>query len=169
MLIRLLSNIHRWDESKIIHRADASICGDAITDLRTTDNRISVWKADTDEDIDDAMVAMALNRDNASKMVCVLLNEDDLKGLDIDVMADKKGEADGLGDDILKKHRDLVEIDYLRLGSLAQHMIDLAKNRANRKELTESKVKKLLNRYKDENKIDVHSVKKELRENLKWQ
>lgn len=168
MLIRLLSSISRWDESKTIHRTDATICGDAITDLRTTDNRISVWKADTDEDIDDAMVAMALNRDNASKMVCLLLNEDDLKELDIDVMSDEEGKADGLMGDILQKHRDLVEIDYLRLGSLAELMIGLAKKSENRKELTGGQVKNLLNDYKKKKKIDVDSINKKLKDNLKW-
>lgn len=47
MLIRMISGISKWDGSKAVNRKDYYICGDAIGDLRTTDNKLSVWKADT--------------------------------------------------------------------------------------------------------------------------
>ena len=79
MVIRLISNINKWDGSKIINRDDAYMCGDALSDLRTTDNRLSVWKADNQEDINDAIVALALNRDSVCKINYFLLSEENRK------------------------------------------------------------------------------------------
>ena len=74
----MISGISKWDGSKAVNRKDYYICGDAIGDLRTTDNKLSVWKADTQEDINDAIVALALNRDSVSKLSYFLLKEEDL-------------------------------------------------------------------------------------------
>ena len=46
MLIRMITGISKWNGSKVVNREDAYICGDAISDLRTRDNKLSVWKAD---------------------------------------------------------------------------------------------------------------------------
>lgn len=78
----MISGISKWDGSKAVNRKDYYICGDAIGDLRTTDNKLSVWKADTQEDINDAIVALALNRDSVSKLSYFLLKEEDLDKMD---------------------------------------------------------------------------------------
>lgn len=110
MLIRMIANVGRWDGSKPVHREDATIWGDAVTDLKTTSNRLSTWLANNDEDVEDAIVALALSRDKVQKMCYMFLNEDILHNLGIDLDS-KKGEAPGLDKEILKKHRDLVELD----------------------------------------------------------
>ena len=79
----MISSISRWDGSRSVNRKDAFICGDAISDLRTTNNELSVWKADTQEDIEDAIVALALNRDSVSKLSYFLLEEDELEKIEI--------------------------------------------------------------------------------------
>lgn len=168
MLIRMISGISKWDGSKIVNRKDAYICGDAISDLRTTDNKLSVWKADTPEDINDAIVALALNRDSVSKLSYFLLNEKDLDKIDIKISDKQAGVAAGLDSRILTKHRDLIDLDYWRLGYLAEHLTKLAKDENNRKNCSASEVKKLLERYKKEHKITPEQVKDKLKEKLKW-
>ncbi len=169
MVIRLISNINKWDGSKIINRDDAYMCGDALSDLRTTDNRLSVWKADNQEDINDAIVALALNRDSVCKINYFLLSEENLSKIGINIVDDKEGLAAGLLDPtILKKHRDLIDIDYWRLGFLAEHMLMLAEENDNRMIVSKSEVKKLLIQYKEANKIQPESMNVKLREDLKW-
>ena len=168
MLIRLISNISKWDGSIIIKRKDPSICGDAISDLKTSNNRLSVWKADSPDDINDAIVALALNRDNVSKMNYLLLKEEDLTELEIEIADDELGKAAGLDETLLKKHRDLIEIDYVRLGELAQYMHKLAKEETNQKVVSKSDVKKLLEKYKNEQKIQPELMSGKLKENLRW-
>ncbi|GAA6462333.1 hypothetical protein K210099B7_40190 [Bacteroides xylanisolvens] len=59
-------------------------------------------------------------------------------------------------------------LDYWRLGYLADHLTELAKNVNNRRICSASEVKKLLERYKQENKITPIQVKDKLRTSLKW-
>lgn len=168
MLIRLITSISKWDESKKVNRDDAFICGDCISDLRTTDNKLSVWKADSQEDIDDAIVALALNRDSVSKINYFFLKEEELARLDIEISDTEPGIANGLEETILHKHRDLIEIDYWRLGFLAEYMINLARVEENRKSMTRQKVKELLNKYKEDHKIEIESINEKLKADLKW-
>lgn len=169
MVIRLISNINKWDGSKIVNREDAYICGDAFSDLKTTENRLSVWKADTKDDINDAIVALALNRDSVCKINYFLLNEEKLAEMGIDIVNDQEGIAKGLLDStVLKKHRDLTDIDYWRLGFLAEYMLQLAKTEDNRNVVSKLEVKKLLIQYKEANKIDPGLMNARLKEDLKW-
>lgn len=166
MLIRFISSISKWDESKVINRPDAFICGDAISDLRTTDNNLSVWKADSEEDIEDAIVALALNRDAVEKIIYILIREEDLAKLEIEISDKKAGKAPGLRDSILNKHRDLIELDFWRIGFLAEYMLRLAKDEKHRKLYSKADVKMLLNKYKE--RIDIDNMSEKLKEKLKW-
>lgn len=168
MLIRMISAISKWDGSKDIDRKNAYICGDAVSDLRTTDNKLSVWKADTKEDIDDAIVALALNRDSVSKLSYLVLDEKDLDEMDIEISDKEAGVAAGLDSKILTKHRDLIDLDYWQLGFLAEYMTTLAQDESNQHFCSVSEIKKLLGRYKDECKIVPEQVKDKLKEKLNW-
>lgn len=168
MLIRLITNINKWDESKVVHRPNAYICGDAISDLRTTDNKLSVWKADSQEDIDDAIVALALNRDSVSKVSYFFLQEEELAKSEIEISDEEAGKALGLKESILNKHRDLIELDYWHIGFLAEYMMRLAKDENNRKVCTRAEVMALLNKYKEEHKIEPENMSEKLKSNLKW-
>lgn len=126
MLIRMISGISKWDGSKAVNRKDYYICGDAIGDLRTTDNKLSVWKADTQEDINDAIVALALNRDSVSKLSYFLLKEEDLDKMDIKISDEQVGVAAGLDSQILTKHRDLKKVNhYLRIFIISYYIIQI--------------------------------------------
>lgn len=166
-LIRMISSISKWNGSRKVNRTDATICGDAISDLRTTDNKLSVWIGDNEEDIDDAIVALALSRDDVQKVECFELDEKKLSEMEI-TTAEEKGKVGGLNEAILCKHRNLVEIDYKRLGILADYMACLASNEQNRITRTPSSIKELLRRYEREGKIKRNMVKPHIREKMGW-
>ncbi len=88
MLIRMLSSIKNWDGSNIVNRPDAFISGDTISELRSKDNRLSVWLANSEDDINDALVALALNRENVSKINYCLLEDKKLEELGISIASD---------------------------------------------------------------------------------
>lgn len=73
-LMRKISGISKWDGSNKVHREDQFICGDALGDLKTTQNALSVWKADNEMDIEDAVVALTLSRDKVDKVFGVNLD-----------------------------------------------------------------------------------------------
>lgn len=168
MIIRKIDGINKWDNPKNVDRPDATIPGDTISDLRTKGNKLSVWLANTKEDVEDAVVALSLSRDDPKKLVMVILDEQELKGIDISVRADQLGDAQGASETILHKHRNLVELDYKRLGFLAEYMLEKAKDENNRRIYTESQVRAILNKYKDEDKIDATKVKQSIANKLNW-
>ena len=47
--------------------------------------------------------------------------------MDIKISDEQVGVAAGLDSQILTKHRDLIDLDYWRLGYLADHLTELAK------------------------------------------
>lgn len=168
MLIRSIASLARWDGTTVVNRPDATIAGDVISDLRTQRNTLSVWCADTQEDINDAIIAMSLNRTDVSKMIALLLDENEPASMQITSSSENPGKAPGAIESIKKKHRDLVEIDYKRLGELSNYMMSVVHNKARRIEISKPKLIELLIKYKEENKIILNEVNTDLREKLKW-
>lgn len=164
----MLSNINKWDGSKKINRPDAFINGDTLSDLRTTDNSLSVWKADTSEDLNDALVALALNRDKVDKIAYCFLDETILNRIEIQLSGEKQGAGPGLDSVILSKHRDLIDLDFWRLGYLAEYMLSLLNDTNNQKVISRLNVKHLLVDYKDAGKIDITKMNPKLKADLKW-
>ena len=168
MLIRGIASLARWDGTTVVNREDATTAGDVISDLRTQSNTLSVWRADTPEDINDAIVAMSLNRTDISKMIALLLDEKDLSAMQIDFSDAIPGKAPGAVESIKKKHRDLLEIDYKRLGVLSDYMMKVVHDKDKRVEITKPNLKKLLIQYKEGNKIIPDEMNDELRDKLNW-
>lgn len=167
MIIRKIDAITKWDNPKPVDRPDPTVPGDTLSELKTKDNKLSVWLANSEEDIEDAVVALSLSRDNTDRLCFLLLDEETLSSFDITILDDQVGEAQGASEKILKKHRNLVELDHKRLGQLAEYMIQQANNTNNRKTFTETMVKKILNKNKD-TKIEVQKVKKNILQKLNW-
>lgn len=168
MLIRGIASISRWDGTIRVNRSDATVAGDVISDLRTQNNTLSTWCADCDDDINDAIVAMALNRNDISKVFALLLDERDLASMQIIFSDTTQGKAPGAIESIKKKHRDLLEIDYKRLGLLSDYMMRIVHDKAKRVEITKPNLRKLMEQYKLGNKIKVDEMNKDLRSKLNW-
>lgn len=167
MVIRGLLYPNKWDPVRDVDRKDAFLAGDNVTELRTSKNMLSVWLANSQEDIDDAMVAMALNKDNPCKMVAYLMDEKELEGIEIETADNEIGKALGADESILLKHRNLVELDYWRLGYLTEYMIKLSQNKERQVVMTKGEVVELLNKYKG-TKISADKVNEKLRSKLNW-
>ena len=168
MLLRGIASLSRWDGRTIVNRPDATVAGDVISDLRTQSNTLSVWRADSDEDINDAIVALSLNRTEVAKLSALLLDEEDLKTMKITYSDKYPGKAPGAIDSIKAKHRDLLEIDYKRLGELSDYMMKIVHDNVKLVEISKPQLKVLLQQYRDCNKIKVEDMNEDLRLNLKW-
>lgn len=135
--------------------------------MKTTQNALSVWKADDETDIEDAVVALALSRDKVDKIYGVNLDSDILNGKGI-VFEENPGEAPGMKKEILDKHRDLVELDYWRVGYLAEYMTNLVKENGPQIRFSAKNVRNLMEKYKEEDKINLDEMKPKLKKDLKW-
>lgn len=167
MIVRKIDAITKWNNPKSVNRPDPTVPGDTLSELKTKENKLSVWLANTEEDIEDAVAALSLSRDNTDRLCLLILDEDKLSSFDIAVLDDQKGDAQGASEEILNKHRNLVELDHKRLGLLAEYMLQQAGDTNNRKTFTETQVKQILNKYKG-TKIEVKNVKEKISKKLNW-
>lgn len=88
-------------------------------EFKTTENKLSVWKIENEDDLNDAFIAMALSSDSIGTIDAVLLEEDDLSKLKIEeeVAATPVIEAN-------KKHRNIVELNYVNLGDVIKSILN---------------------------------------------
>lgn len=163
--LRMISKITRWDGSESVNRKDGLFTGDMLADLRTTNNKLSVWQVDGDEDVEKAIVALALSRDTVQKMCYMFLDEDELESIGISIIKDSNIPSYGIDSSVLSNHGDMVNIDYWRLGFLTEYILKIAQN-TSCKTFSKPEVTKLLNKYK--NIISLDGMKDTLKKDLKW-
>ena len=105
--------------------------------------------------------------DKVDKIYGVNLDSDILNGKGI-VFEENPGEAPGMKKEILDKHRDLVELDYWRVGYLAEYMTNLVKENGPQIRFSAKNVRDLMEKYKEEDKINLDEMKPKLKKDLKW-
>lgn len=163
MLIRKIKSIGCWDPNKInekINRSDATIPGDTISDLKTDQNGLSVWYTPDleEENIAPILAAIAVSRDAVQKVSYVVLEESELERMEI-YAKQVDGLAPGITDrTILSCHHDLVDIDYKRLGILADYISSLIKAQKG-KTKNERAIKGYINNLIQTNRIEKDSLK----------
>lgn len=163
MLLRRIKSIGCWNPQTYkdkINREDYSTPGDTLSDLKTDNNGLSVWfTPDLDEtNIKPLLAAMAVGRDSIQKMTYVVLDENRLLSMGIE----KKpvlGLAPGISDEaILKSHYDLTDIDYKRIGPLANYIEELIEGN-HAKTVNEKDLEKYINELIDNDKICTEDLK----------
>ncbi|MXZ23454.1 MAG: hypothetical protein F4Y80_01085 [Caldilineaceae bacterium SB0665_bin_21] len=76
----------RWNRPKWIVGTTVAWQGDALGDLSTTHNVLSVYLADTGERVNQVVAALAANRDNLANLDYVLIEGDLLSQLHLQTM-----------------------------------------------------------------------------------
>ena len=109
-----------------------------VAEFRTEKNKLSVWKVENEEDLNDAFIALASNCESIGTIDAIKIEEDDLKQLMFD---------EELGDtptrNINQKHCNIVGLNYVNLGNVIQGILNgLKKEQVVRK--TKPKIKQLL-------------------------
>lgn len=136
-----------------------------IAEFKTDHNRLSVWEAESHEDLDDAFIALASNMDNISTIFAVRLDGSSLSELEFD---DKLGDTPAT--EANKKHHNIINLNYVSMGNIMWAILDALSNQKNDEigmiKRTKGQLKKLLvNAYRDE-KLDIDrlspNVKKEI-------
>jgi len=116
----------RWMDLQHDWLGEDEIPADPVGDLRTTDNKMSVWMlAEESLNLPRIVSALGANRDKLDKLDLALLDSDELSAIGIQT---RQSEGDS-ADEMLNRsfHYDLVEISADKLVNLAKAII-----RANR-------------------------------------
>lgn len=155
--------ISKWKAREDL--AEGEISADAITaDLRTKDNALSLWQCEfpSKEKSEDAILALAAAGDHLDKMDLVWLTSD---ALHADSQQYVRTDGETLVADLAERHFDVKRLDYVRLGKVANCVMGaIAEGKCCR--FSKSSVKSLLLSAVRQNRIQLSSLKKGVKEEL---
>ena len=163
----LVRRINRAKWQQIINEDDTSdSSADAITNcLKTTNNDLSVWKIDTIEGLENAILALITGSQQTklSTLYYVLLDENVVleKGLSL-----KDSEGDTNVVSLKNTHKDISKLTYQRLGIIKDLIIEQLEN-DDETFFTKPKLKEILKRAIHEGKVNKDSLHPDLVENEK--
>ena len=142
--------------------AEGEISADAVTgDLRTQGDSLSFWRCDTDanDDVEDAALAIAAAGERVDRLDIVWVSQDQLLS-DGQTLMDSRGRTPL--SEMADQHVDVSRLDYVRLGSLARHVVAAVKNHRCRR-LTKGRVKKLLSTAVEQGRVKTEDLADALR------
>lgn len=138
LLVRKIT-LNKWMQTDILSGASPS--ADAITGCtRTRDNALSVWGIDTEEELEDAILAIASVGDHLDKIDIVLLDRNSVEDSGLLV---QQVPGNTPYRDFVHKHYDLYRLDYNSLGIVAQEIICSIRTEG-RRTFTRGKLKKIV-------------------------
>jgi hypothetical protein len=162
ILVRRI-NRAKWDQVDI-YNDDSS--ADAITlCLKTTNNDLSTWLVDSEDNIDTAILALITGsrQDSLSTIHIVYFDES--------IIAEKSlNLTETLGDTLITtikdKHRDISELTYSKLGNVKDIVLDCLRN--NRfKTITRANLKTMLAKSIEQGLLDKSNLSEEIQKMLK--
>lgn len=166
MYIRIVSNINKWDGTETVQRPGALVCGDAITDLKTTHNMLSIWKVNDDSQINESIAAVALGRDRLAKVSFVILEENEIEQVLNLSLENNEGKCKPIIEEsILKRHRDIVQLDSRQLESLSAYMLQRVQDSHNDDKDNEQ-IKEIVAALIQQNKVDPTKINSKLKAEL---
>ena len=136
-LVRKISR-SKWPDDK----CDVlDLYGDAIADLKTTGNTLSLWRIETEEDLPQAVLALSASSksDSIETLSLVWVSEDLVCEKRIPIDEEKPG--DTIVSDLAGLHRDLYGITYKSLGDVATILMSEMIDNNRYKRYTRSEVK----------------------------
>ena len=161
--IRKIESIGRWDGTNDPIYEGAFSSGDILlSELKTAHNTLSLWGYSTDDEKKEVLAAIALTRQHIERLAYVVMDETRINELGIPLVPEK-GVSEGIvKEEILKRHVNLAEIDFWRLGYVAEYISQLAKMEEEHSQLSDKKVYLLINEQINKKNIDIDLAKGEL-------
>ncbi|GAB6394145.1 MAG: hypothetical protein MdMp024_0457 [Bacteroidales bacterium] len=128
LLVRRIAK-SKWKEPFVADKNGyIDVPADAITNcLKTTDNNLSVWKIESEEDLDDAILALITGekQESLKKFHYVWIEEKHLLAKGLSLVA---SDGDTAVNDLIKKHRDISGLTYTKLDAVKDLIVDCIKN-----------------------------------------
>jgi hypothetical protein len=151
----------KWYQLDILNGEDIS--ADAITICtKTKDNRLSVWRIDSEEKVDEAALAIISAHDHLDTIDIVIISPDYLHENGI---ASKQSDGNTRIDGLRKAHFDLIELTYDKLGILGHHIVHKLRTEKS-KRYTVSSQKNLLSQAIDAGRLKKEDLNESVRRKL---
>jgi hypothetical protein len=131
------------------------LSSDAITScLRSSRNTLSVWKIESESDLDEAVLALISNFQKLESIDIVTLDGDYL----IKAMVEQE-QTEGITpiSDLVDSHYDLKNLNYYKIGIVAEHIIQRIKlNKVKRYTINE--LKRILKKAIEQHRLKIEDL-----------
>ena len=118
LLVRKIESA-KWRQNDILHGADVSPDANTIC-MRTKANKLSVWQIASEDQLDDAALAIISAGDHVETIWVAAIERASVINSGIDLV---QIEGKTAVDDLKNTHFDLTNLTYPKLGSLAQFTV----------------------------------------------
>lgn len=137
LLVRKIA-LGKWSDSVEGQPTSA----DALTNcLKTSQNKLSVWRIDDENEIDEGILAIAASQEHLDKIDVVFFEESELEDKNISVSNEMPGDTACV--DLKQTHRDLCNLNANSLEIVAQEISNKIRNEK-RIRRSRSNVKRIL-------------------------
>lgn len=152
-LIRKI-NRAKWFQVDVLNDDDVS--ADAITNcLKTTKNTLSVWHITTEDEIENAILALVSRQDHLETIDVIMLKESSINNYNIKIDATP---GDTPIESLVQSHRDLADLTFSKIEYLKNHIVDrIRKDKLLR--FTVGSLKKLLKTAIEDDKLMIEDLR----------
>lgn len=157
LLVRKI-NLAKWLQVDISQTNDVK--ADAITNcLKTFKNTLSVWKIDSEDDLEKAVLALVSNQDRFDTIDVVVLKESALTKYELNII-DSPGNTPVKS--LVEAHKDIVELSFSGIGVIKDHIVERILDQ-HTKRFTVGTLKKLVKKSIEEGLLNKDDLKESIR------
>ncbi|NKB32541.1 MAG: hypothetical protein GKR91_05525 [Pseudomonadales bacterium] len=148
----------KWLEGDVVR---SPVSADAITGcLRTSQNALSLWKVEDEASLSDAVLALTSKFERLQRCDIVWFEKSELEDNGFD-LENTPGET--VVDSLVDSHVDITELDYQKLGDVAEKVVDSFKH-SKYKRFTNGDIKNLIQDAVENDLLDPRKLHDTLRE-----
>jgi len=154
-------DIGKWmQNSKVTDHTKLS--ADVITNcLKTKQNTLSLWKINTLDKLNEALIAITSGMDHLDRIAIVFFEDGKLNAdLNLKICAGRTPFSD-----FEDNHCDIVELNYDSLGKFSKVVHEAIKEN-NYEQISKANIKELLNKAIVENKLNISTISEDIKKKL---
>jgi hypothetical protein len=143
----------------------AALSADALTaDLRTAGNALSLWEIDSEQELNQAVLALATSKNTKKfeKMDLVLIPKETILTKQLPI---RESPGETFAESLSDTHREVVGLKYPSLGNFAQIIIDLL-SQDGLTTITKTEVEKIVKDACKNNAVDITCFPEEMQKRI---
>lgn len=156
----------KWPKKENLNQDEIwkHVNADAVTIcLKTTKNTLSLWKIESEENIEKGMLAMISNMERPDTVDFIIIKEEIFNKYSFSYN-DKEGITPYK--EFVNKHRNITNLTYQKMEDVIKAVIDVLMSEKNCYRLKSSKVKDMILEAVEQGKINVMELNPNMREKL---
>lgn len=153
----------KWPKDVSEFNNIAELKSDALADLRTQNNTLSFWKIESELDLESAILALSASSSTSKieNVSIIWIEEEAIKSKGF--IIDENAPGDTVVQDLKDAHRDLCELTYASLGTVAEIIIQSLKDEKYKRYPRNTVKQLLVKAYQDNRVLETALIVEELK------